>query len=94
VRFIIYKNFLSSSTTKGDVQITPVNGDSNGDQVMSALSEIQQSSATKGSKLESALDRLGLQKRKVNFLRLFKYCSIVVAKFKSFTILPCNFWVF
>lgn len=53
------------------VEITPVNGDPNSEGTTSDKKATSSPSAGKGSKLESALDRLGLNKRKVNNKAIF-----------------------
>ena len=70
----LFHSRLSKLRTPG-LEITPVNGNP-ADNVLLGLSAkkslVGSGSASKGSKLESALDRLGFQKRKVTQYKSLK----------------------
>ncbi len=78
---VIIGTMFSRSKPQPGVEITPVNGDAalEGSTGVLPMLDLQKrgSSTPKGSRLESALDKLGLQKRKVSYASLSGWCIMV-----------------
>lgn len=65
-----------------DVEITPVNGDATKSSAdFAAAATTGDKAALKGSKLESALDKLGLGKRKVRQKNLERIFGCIINRF-------------
>ena len=83
-------NFRLNKLRSPTVEITPVNGNPVDNLLLGLPAKkplVGPSSASKGSKLESALDRLGFQKRKVIvFVLPFSLSLVVQLSFSFFEI--------